>query len=572
MTSTGKRMQFPFPLSGRRPGRSPALSGLEPSYLVSHRTLRSLSGLPGGTGEMREVAGSTLSGLIGQAIAREKGLSGLLDDYLNDWEAFKERFNPGPVRPGLTPAAPIRQAQPEPPRPLRMPIPGGPPVERTPVATGTPVLPCPGPTAAPVGPVGQNEYPLQDEQAKAKEAWEEAKKKGDQKDMEEAYRKYKEAFDKNQEENPLRAYMEQLAKKIEDETLNHPDPSDYGYKEAQDRIKATQEQMEGLWPGWYKAHLDWLVFKATGGQPQWYLDLKDTASTLLDIVLQVAPVVSQFRGMMPGSFRSPVPTPGGAPRAPVPTPGGTPKPVPTAPPSWLKLLRKDCGPRPVFVEPFPSRQTLPASKLTIPPPPPPVPTPTPNPYIMKPQPEPVATPSPIRLNVPVPTPVPTLTPTPVPTPSGAPPGFAVPPPQVTMPSGLRPWVDTSGQRYYPITDIQEAARNMPTLTVPQPPGMPYNWRTSPPPVRPPVATESPSIPRGILTPPQPTSQGPGNCPPGQFWDGRQCRGAIANIPGLPGLINAGGGGGAVAFPTMGGLGRAFMGCRSGSCGIGGRRG
>ena len=264
MTSTGQRMQFPFPLAGRRPGRFPALSTLEPGYLVSNQTLRFLSGLPGGTREMRQVAGSTLSGLIGQAIAREKGLSGLLDDYLNDWEAFKERFNPGTVRPGLTPPTPIRQAEPETPRPLRMPIPGGPPVERTPIATPGPVLPCPGPTAAPVGPVGLNEYPLQDEQAKAKDAWEEAKKKGDQKDMEEAYRKYKEAFDKNQEETPLRAYMEQLARKIEDETLNHPDSSDYGYKEAQERIKATQEQMEGLWPGWYKAHLDWMVWKATG--------------------------------------------------------------------------------------------------------------------------------------------------------------------------------------------------------------------------------------------------------------------------------------------------------------------
>lgn len=35
--------------------------------------------------------------------------------------------------------------------------------------------------------------------------------------------------------------------------------------------------------------------------------------------------------------------------------------------------------------------------------------------------------------------------------------------------------------------------------------------------------------------------GPGRCPPGQFWDGRQCRGSVTTLPGLPGGLPSGGG-------------------------------
>jgi hypothetical protein len=46
--------------------------------------------------------------------------------------------------------------------------------------------------------------------------------------------------------------------------------------------------------------------------------------------------------------------------------------------------------------------------------------------------------------------------------------------------------------------------------------------------------------------------GMGNCPPGQFWDGRQCRGSIGPMPGGYGTVATGGGGGAPTF-NMGGF-------------------
>jgi hypothetical protein len=63
--------------------------------------------------------------------------------------------------------------------------------------------------------------------------------------------------------------------------------------------------------------------------------------------------------------------------------------------------------------------------------------------------------------------------------------------------------------------------------------------------KPPVA--STGNPTGNLTPqtpppeyqnlPQPGTSAPAqtpSCPPGQFWDGRQCRGSVASMPSLPG--------------------------------------
>lgn len=65
------------------------------------------------------------------------------------------------------------------------------------------------------------------------------------------------------------------------------------------------------------------------------------------------------------------------------------------------------------------------------------------------------------------------------------------------------------------------------------------------------------IPRpGAFLPPLQLSPGPGQCPPGQFWDGLQCRGSVGQMPGIPGGMVAtpgGGGAAAAAFPglTMG---------------------
>jgi hypothetical protein len=160
--------------------------------------------------------------------------------------------------------------------------------------------------------LGQHQYDSENRLVKAHKAYQDAVKSRDQSKMGKAFAELKEASEAYLGEAPVRQELERLA---EEQRLEYPvEKGKYGYEGYQTRTKEREARMEALWPGWYKAHLAWQIYGITGGQPQWYRDIKAALATAASIALQVLPlapaakgVVSTSRVYLPAVFRPPVP-------------------------------------------------------------------------------------------------------------------------------------------------------------------------------------------------------------------------------------------------------------------------
>jgi len=331
-----------------------------------------------------------------------------------------------------------------------------------------------------------------------------------QEDISGAFSDYKKAYEKSGAEQPLRDEMEQLAQQLE--TISYArlqtpfDVTGRGFNPKYEIQEAEIEaKMEKKWPGWYQGYLDWKIYQLTGGQPRWYRELKEHAATVLDLVAQLLPLLPYARGAA-SSVRPWVPAPGRAP---------APPPVRTLPP----------------VRPLP---WVPA---------PGAPQPAPQPGVHS------EVPGGFNRFGPTKTATPTVTVPAVPSVTmpvsewwksrtTAPPGFSpVPTGYSTTQGGGQVWTHPeTGQKWVPSVDVRSY---VPVKLWPTP------FRSYTPT---PTPTPSPAPPSGPTpAPSEPTSMAPpivssgaNRCPPGQFWDGRECRGSIGRMPGaIPGGISGG---------------------------------
>lgn len=391
-------------------------------------------------------------------------LEGLLDDYMKDWEEFKARHQPPPVRYVTGPGQDILHEPPKLPKdvcpdPAQAPdtVPPPPEMPKTPAAllpttVDTWVLQSDGPF----------EYDTEERLNKAYKDYQKEAKNRQSSALKDRFAKYQFALEDYLQEAPLRAQLESLAHDQIQAMADLATTSGTIQASIKKKVEERGAEMERLWPGWYQAHLAWDVYWITGGEPDWYRELKAKAASVLDLALQLAPLlpyakgaVRQVQSRCPGLTARPAPV--------------LPRTVPVAPP--------------MKPEPFPSIPTAPTVSSE---------------EVWR------------RYNRAV------LEPARVPQPTGLPP--------------MRPIQSV------PIQDINGGVRPgelqfKPAITSPP--------STVLPPFRPLVPTVVPT--------PSPTSQGY-QCPPGQFWDGRQCRGSVTSLPTLPGGLPSGG---AVPFTMSG---------------------
>jgi hypothetical protein len=199
--------------------------------------------------------------------------------------------------------------------------------------------------------LGQYEYETYNNFEKTQKAYNDAMKSRDPGAIDKAFADYKDAYDKYVEETPLRDDLEKLFQKSKDASFDEGGAirtrdaakseaerkfGEEQVKRAHDSYKDAVAKMEELWPGWYQSHWDWIVYERTGGQPDWYIDLKDKGAWALEQAMYVLPFLHYAGGFRasvprfvpprivpPTPVRPTVPTPSGAgmaPRPMVPTP------------------------------------------------------------------------------------------------------------------------------------------------------------------------------------------------------------------------------------------------------------
>lgn len=338
--------------------------------------------------------------------------------------------------------------------------------------------------------------------------YQDAFKSGNQSDINGAFSDYKAAADKAAAEQPLRDQMEDMAKQVQDSVMtqaNAPflvtanrNPT-FDKEAAKAREEMLIAKMEKTWPGWYQGYLDWKVYQYTGGQPEWYRNLKEGAASALEVAMDVLPFLPYIRGAG-GMIRPWVPTPG---RSPVPTPAPRPAPTPSLPPARPMVPTTAAGqwwqnreqPPPPVATPSASQvwqrynQAIQSQGASMPSAPPMVPS-----VDVRSLP-----PMSVRQAIPIQTWF-----------GGQRPGELQFKPAITAPpSQMVPSIDTRTFQPQPQPTGMAPAPSAPETTTAMAP--------------PPVATPSGG------------GGGAGQCPPGQFWDGRQCRGSVS-MPagGVPG--------------------------------------
>jgi len=225
------------------------------------------------------------------------------------------------------------------------------------------------------------------------------------KDISEHYSLYRELYAQYQRELALRRELEQMA------WNQDRDARDLGMDPGRDpklneaimrRMKDRQARMEELWPGWYKLHLDWAVYRRTGGKPDWYIELEAKALSAVNLAIQLVPF---FQGMR-GGIRAPSPSIR-------PQPGSV---IPTGPQPIYPFRPGDPLRRPLVVTPSPSAAPAPA--------------------LLKPSP-PAGTPGSV---------------------------WQKPPPGVQMPTGMTARVNTkTGEVFYHVGDIERVMRQQGSL-------------------------------------------------------------------------------------------------------------
>lgn len=421
----------------------------------------------------------------------------VLDRYNCENEAFRRKFEPEPSRHGVTP--PLPSTPNFAPRQFM-------PMESMPTMPTEPTGPYPVAESAPSGkfqimyrpdqeaqapPVearlpSDMQYPTEGVLNKAYAAYEDARKGGDRDKIEAAFIDYRDAYDAYNKETPLANKLELIAYEVGHDSTSAFTGGAEGYR---DRQKERIDMMEKLWPDWYKSRLEWGILSVTGGQPEWYLKLKEGAWTLVDLAMQIAPFLPYARGAA-GAVRPFVLTPGRSMQFPMPgvVSPGIPKmraPAPTSKTIWQRYNQQLQYPS--GAPAVPSIDTSPMPSL---------PTMT------------------------APTPVP------VPTPGGqwwqqreikAAPAL----PSKTL------WQRYNQQLQFPslapaVPSID--TRSIPTSMQPQPMTVPQ--QAQPTSMAPQVETQS---------------AGGGQCPPGQFPDGQGgCRSSVSSVPGIPGGIPTGG--------------------------------
>jgi hypothetical protein len=396
--------------------------------------------------------------------------------------------------------------------------------------------------------LGQYEYATENSLVTAQKAYQDAFASRDQARIDKAFDEYKKAYDAYQEEGPVREELEKLNAENREDILQSS-----GRKDIQGRMKDREARMEDLWPGWYKAHLDWEVYNATGGQPDWYRKLKEGASSTLNLALQVSPLIPAARGIRIPSRTSAPPA-----RPPVATPSvAVPKTMPVAapvPPSMQPAVPPVPGQRVPVVTPSGR-----GPKVVHPHPGSP-----PTEYKMHPDESSkefikrtFATDR-ARREAGLPVNFGEWEERYLKWMSTASPGqiremetYAHPPPKGLMPAGPAPsvWPYKPEMTYpysrvfpsvVPESPLPTSAPNIPSMPAPQAPSL----------YRPGSAPQS-KAPESERAPVASTM-----CPAGQFWDGTKCRGAVD--PSAAGLISAAGGlgpSGGAQMPVPYGIGR-----------------
>lgn len=424
-------------------------------------------------------------------------LEGLLDDYMKDWEDFRARHQPPPVRRETGPGQDILRQPPKLPSPTQSvcpdpakapaKVPPAPEMPKTPDAllpkmVDTWVLQSDGPF----------QYDTEERLNKAYKDYQKEAKNRKSSALKDRFAKYQFALEDYLEEAPLRAELESLAQDQIQAMVDLASTSGKIQASIKKKVEERGAEMERLWPGWYKAKLDWDIYQITGGQPDWYRELKGAAATLLDLALQLAPLLPYAKGA--------------ASQARYRCPGLTARPLPVLP-------RSVPVPPPMKPEPFPSIPAAPTVSSED---------------VWRAYNRPVLQPA----RIPQPAGLPTMAPSQkIPIQDiygGQRPGElqfkpAITAPPSTMLPPFRPLVPTvaptpSPTEFVPGSDVQK-------------------FRITPQgPVPVPMTEHAPA----------PTSQVP-QCPPGQFWDGRQCRGSVTSLPSLPGSLPTG----AVPFTMSG---------------------
>lgn len=161
--------------------------------------------------------------------------------------------------------------------------------------------------------LGQSEYESEEDFAKAQAAYDEVTRSrtATQDEIEKAYEAYKKAYGEYQEFLRLKSQLEQLARDQDRDLMDHYSTQIWETKEnLERRMEERLAAMEKLWPGWYKGYLERLVFERTGGKPDWYLTLEQTAGSALNLALQLVPF---FQSMRSGGVRLPRPSMPGQP-------------------------------------------------------------------------------------------------------------------------------------------------------------------------------------------------------------------------------------------------------------------
>jgi hypothetical protein len=117
------------------------------------------------------------------------------------------------------------------------------------------------------------------------------------KDISEHYSLYRELYAQYQSELPLREQLERMAWDLDRDALDATMSQIPETRAAAERrMKDRLARMEELWPGWYKRHLDWEVYRRTGGKPDWYIELESSALSAINLAIQLVPFFQGMRG------------------------------------------------------------------------------------------------------------------------------------------------------------------------------------------------------------------------------------------------------------------------------------